>query len=356
MILQKNSRSQNLLLLALLALACPSIELKADQEPMQLEATEQEVIQNDQNINEEFFDEELKGWRKGLHWFLAAGDLVTVGALKALSYYKTEDWFKGIPEKPLSPEAYAQIKEIIQSNNINPDTIILKGTQLPTPAIAAALGKNGMLVDPDQVRDFTKAEIEFVVAHELGHLKHKDNIKGAALLLALPFISHFGLKAWDAAIHKILSELKHSLGVEKDSRTAQIIAKIDYINHWLSTFCLTKCVVAWQLYFAYTRYCERQADFAAISHLKTSEGAEAVFKKVQEECKLKRKNEVLGTWSYTEQGDTIPPLSHPRSSERIAYTREWAQAYPKAEPVIIEVPTIVPVEVSPLSPVLVSAN
>lgn len=334
----------------MLAFACPSIGIKADQE-QEIE----KINQNDQTADEEFFDEELKGWRKGWHWFNAAGGMVFLGAGKALGYGYTEDVLKALPEIPLSPETHAQIQEIIGNSSFNPEDIIIKGTLL-TDSPAGAVGKNGMLIDPNKIKDFSKAELEFVVAHELGHLKNKDNIKQAVVALMSPFIAHYGLKAWDAGVHKLLSGIKHSLGVEKDSRTAQIISNIDYINHWLSTFCLTKAIVAGEIFFAYSRYCESQADFAAISQVKTNEGAESFFKKVQEEYKKKREQMPFGRWFINEQGDNILPSTHPRPSERIENTRKWAEAYPAVVPTIVEAPVVVPVEVTPANPVLVGTN
>ncbi len=357
MILQKYARSKNaLLLLMMLALACPTIELMADQEPRRQETTEKTVTQNDQNTNEEFFEEELPTWRKALHWYIAAGGCLIMGSQSALVYGFTEDACKAFPEKPLSPETHAHIQEIIRNNNINPETIIVKGTQLPEAMTAGALGKNGMLIDPKQVENFTKAQLEFVVSHELGHLKNKDNIKKAVLLLMSPFIAHYGLKAWDAGVHKLLSGIKSTLGVAKDSRTAQVISKIDYINHWLSTFCITKALLAGQIFNAYSRYCENQADRAAISQLKTDEGAESFFKKAQEQYKLMRETKPFGKWFINEKGDNILPVTHPRPSERIENTRAWAEVYAKAAPTSIEAPVIVPVEVIPANPAIVPMN
>lgn len=303
------TRIKNILLLFVFAFACTCIT--GAQSPSLIAATSD-------SQPEQLAEPALGAW----HWFFAAGDLVTIATVKTLQWFNTETFIKLFPEKPISPELLATIHEIVRKQGMNPDELIIRGASLPEPCPAATVGKNGLIIDSDQAIKMDEKELTFVLAHELAHLKNNDNFKQAALLFALPFISHFGLKAWDTGVHASLSHMENHVGTDTVSGT--ILSKIDKMNHWMSTFCMTKCVLAWQLFYAYSRYCEKQADLDAISNLQTSEGAEQFFERMQEQYKLQREASPLGHLFIDEQGNNILPLSHPTPSDRIAHCRERA--------------------------------
>ncbi|MGE0009182.1 MAG: M48 family metalloprotease [Candidatus Babeliales bacterium] len=271
----------------------------------------------------EIEDQKMPSWRQGLHWFFACGDLLTLSGTRLYSCFNTKNFMNSLPEKPLSPELKASLEAIIGEASPHAQDIIFKSTQLPEGAVAAAIGNNAIVIDPSQMENASARESEFIIRHELAHLEHGHNLKQGLMLLALPCIAHFGLKAWDSAVKSTLKGIKKTFCIADNSRAEQFLKKLNSVNHWLSTFCLTKCVVAWQLFYAYSRYCEKQADLQAVKQMGSYQGAHECFKHLQEIGKKQRNLHPINTFLYDESGDVIPPLTHPRSGERIAYTQHF---------------------------------
>lgn len=264
------------------------------------------------------------GMRKTWYWLVAAYGLEATAFLGLMRELKPEQTAKEIFQATdtLTPEMRATIDTVIEKCGIDPKTILVFDSKSPLVAPALAVGGNLIVINVASFNTYTLEEIEFVISHELSHLQSMDNTKISLVAAAAPFIAHFGLQAWDALVTNAIKRIKGH--VEPLSITDTALTKINNANHWMSTFCLTTCFVGWKLVNAYSCRKEREADFFAITHLKSSKGGCAFFTRLQEQQKPLRNLSLLHRYTIDENGDNLGDHLHPLLSERIAYCKEWA--------------------------------
>lgn len=277
---------------------------------------------------EETNEQALPLWRKALSWYFSAGSMILVGALITSRHLFPEAFGRGVylTSELTSPDLLQATHNTITDFGLNPDDITILNTQFPElPAIA--IGGNVIALNEQLFKEYSSEEIRFIIGHELTHLQNKDIVKMGLVAFCLPVVVHFGLKAWDAAFKKAIATIKHTFSLKREGTIDQTLTKLQNINSWLSTFCLTKAVVAGNLFAAYSRYCEKQADITSITHLRSADGALKSLERFQEKAKTMRETNFLTRYLITPEGDSKLDAYHPPLSERIAYTQELAASH-----------------------------
>ncbi|MGE0010142.1 MAG: M48 family metalloprotease [Candidatus Babeliales bacterium] len=257
------------------------------------------------------------------YWFLATWSFprtAMVSILREFDPIQTAKTTFGASED-LSPELQETINTILTKFGIDPKTIRVLNSTSPYVQPALAIGSNVMLINQSMVANYSLEELEFLVGHELAHLQAKDNAEGIVVALAAPFIAHYGLRAWDAGVNKATTYLKERVAPHSFADTT--LTNINTTNNWVSTCGVTTCFVAWKLYNAWSRQVERDADWFAIKHLKSSKGACDFFSRIQEQQKPMRELSWKHRIVIDKNGDNLGDNLHPLLSERIAYCKEW---------------------------------
>lgn len=307
-----------LMLILLLSLGAAPLSVAAEQSP----APE---VQASLDWEQDQTEQELPTWRKVVHWYFATAGMMYQCIRHTISELYPDHVVKKLPTSKIhSPELRSAIENTISDFGFNSDTIKVHNTPLNTSP-AGAIGGN-VLIDERfcAQHGFSLDEMRFMIGHELAHLENKDNLKMVGVAFAAPFIAHFGLKVWDAGIKKLLSAIKKITNTKSGSHADTFLKKINDINHWLSTFCITKALVASQLFCAYFRYCEKQADLKSLARLGECEGAQSLFKNAQAINKAERNTD---RYYITSEGDNHRDSLHPLFSERLAYTKEYCEQH-----------------------------
>jgi STE24 endopeptidase len=155
--------------------------------------------------------------RYGDRWWLpGAGALVAAGVL-SLTVGPTliDPIFNKF--EPAEPDVAARIKDIADRAGVKVDRVLVMDASKRTTASNAyvtGLGATKRVVFYDTLlRDFSPAEVDFVVAHEFAHVRHRDVTTGLALIaIASP------------AMVFAIAELARALGAEPDARALPAVA------------------------------------------------------------------------------------------------------------------------------------
>jgi STE24 endopeptidase len=155
--------------------------------------------------------------RFGRHWWLpGAGVVVAFGALTLYAGPVVLDpLFNRFT--PAEPQLRGQITELAARAGVRVDEVLVMDASRRTTASNAyvtGLGSTRRVVLYDNLlRDFSPPEVRFVVAHELGHVRHDDVFHG---LLYLAIVAPFGVLA--------AARLAERLGARPDVRAVPATA------------------------------------------------------------------------------------------------------------------------------------
>jgi STE24 endopeptidase len=155
--------------------------------------------------------------RFGARWWLpGAGGLVAGGVLSLVAGPTLIDPIFNTFE-PAEPDVQARIKAIADSAGVRVDRVLVMDASKRTTASNAyvtGLGATKRVVFYDTLlRDFSPAEVDFVVAHEFAHVRHRDVTTGLALIaIASP------------AMVFAIAELGRVLGAHPDARAVPAVA------------------------------------------------------------------------------------------------------------------------------------
>lgn len=98
----------------------------------------------------------------------------------------------------MMPELYAFIENLAQKSGIPTPTIFISLREKVFNAFAAKLlnGNGGILIEQKLLNELNDKQLEAVVAHEIGHIKHNHVNKMVGLSLATIAASGYGLYKW----------------------------------------------------------------------------------------------------------------------------------------------------------------
>ncbi len=282
--------------------------------PFAAHAQEFSILQGIQDFNNQ----------KAYYWYVAASGLVASGLICLLRQATPHAMAKGLfqAHSELDLELKEKLNAFFTKIGIEPNAITVLATNSPLIEVAVAVGDNVIVINENAFKDYTNDEIEFIIAHELAHLKNGDIAKLGLAALATPFIAHYGLQAWDALVNKAVAYGKTK--VAPDGAADRALTNLNATNHLIATFCFTTALVGAKLFSTYSCYKERNADIDALNQVKTHKGACDFFARLQEKYKPLRKESFMHAWNIGENGDNYADTMHPLLSERIAYCQEWA--------------------------------
>lgn len=152
-----------------------------------------------------------------------------------------------------------------------------------------------------------KKEFAFIAAHELGHIQSKDNLKFAAAAIAAPLLTLATTKTLDKATNIIIDKLIKTMKLSKNSRGYKILTKFKAGKGWILRNTIVRYLIAANIFAAYSRYVEKQADLFAAQH-GYKEGGVIFFERLEEMLTpLQKSFDVL----------------HPTPAERARYLKEY---------------------------------
>ncbi len=131
----------------------------------------------------------------------------------------------------------------------------------------------------------TQEELAFLTAHEIGHIKSKDHLKFAAAKIGAPVLTLAITKIFDKATNLIIDRLIKAMKLTENSTGYKILTKFKSGKSRIVRNPIVRYLIAAQIFFAYSRYLEQQADIFAAQHGYT-EGGISFLGRMEEKMSL----------------------------------------------------------------------
>jgi STE24 endopeptidase len=235
-------------------------------------------------------------------WLLFSGFGVLFGFLFPVVFAPIFNRFEALEDDDVAP----RVREVARRAGLDLEGVYVADASRrsrATNAYVAGLGRTRRVVLFDTLLAWPPALIEQVVAHELGHWRHRHLSRQVPLLVALQFVAFYALgrvMSWDRLLDWI--------GVDAvgDPRTYPVLFLV-----YPALLGAASLGLAWL-----GRAFERQADLHALDVLADPDAFTATFRRLAEDNKA----------------DVDPPWwrrireVHPPVPERMAMARAWSTA------------------------------
>lgn len=207
-----------------------------------------------------------------------------------------------------------KIKQLAESLGINKKINVVERKSVWSTAQAqgSALfpGKAGILIDVMIWNEFTEGEREFVLAHELAHIKNNDVAFGFCTCFLVQVVTTVALSILFPPLGVV-----HSL-------------------FWGNKALIIGCAAALVAFSIFSKWREECADKLALSVCSKQgvEGAVTFFAPMEQDTS--RLNIFERIW-YTEEGETRLNILHPSVAKRRAYCKDYLTLrYPPGTPAL----------------------
>jgi len=224
---------------------------------------------------------------------------VTISPLYALKYEDFPETWRGVtrPNGELVLEVAEQLDQM---------SVKRRPKQLLIPVgIEKAAALLHVLSNEDQ---FEKAK-DFVITHELSHIKHYEMKKAASVVIFVFEIIQTIIELGRLLISTFIFTPFSYHEADQTSLTLRHVLVDDRAYAYLENR---------------EKLTEKYADLDAAAVLKTAEGGLHMFNASQEGNKFLRNIQLnLGNVTYDEQGNTLKSRTHPSYTERKAYLTDW---------------------------------
>ncbi len=145
-------------------------------------------------------------------------------------------------------------------------------------------------------------ELQFTIAHEIGHIKERDYLKNSLIHIISPCIVWGLLQIYDVIANKVITTTSKKLS--SDSQYAILLNKIKAINSYITHSCFTQLFLSalfhYHVFNYYSRSREKKADLFAARSV-GPDGGISYF------------NHLATYWPNR------PISSHPSDKDRVAY-------------------------------------
>jgi STE24 endopeptidase len=216
-------------------------------------------------------------------------------------------------EPPADPAVQKVVQDLTQRTGVPSDAVLVSNASRrgsDTNAYYTGLGPTRRIVLYDTlVKNHTPAEVESVLAHEIGHWQHHHIIKGIALATAGSLVGLFLLALL----------LRWAVG----RRPLRLTSPDDPAG--LPLVLLFAALVEWAalpMQNAVSRTFERQADAASLELAGQPQIFIAAEKKLAKDNQANLTPNAVSVWLFS---------THPTVLERIRHARQWEELHPAAK-------------------------
>lgn len=198
----------------------------------------------------------------------------------------------------------SKIQELAKELGISKTIELIEKRNLATGAQAQGIGsfssRIGIVIDPDLANALPEAELEFVLAHELSHIKANDNL----WIGVFPSIA-------GVITTLAMSTLFPSLAADFSISIVSLSAVPGIAVSTIALFSLSK----WR------EECADKLGFSACS-CNAKKAAPAFFDRIRVGQARLRDNDVLKRFLFTEDGESRLDVLHPPLASRVQYLRD----------------------------------
>lgn len=196
----------------------------------------------------------------------------------------------------------------------------------------ALMDKNGMFVYAKNFLNYSFDIQTFIFAHECIHLKEKHNLLLNCAGIAMPFITHYGIKYYQLMADRIINHCTKKYNVQNNKTVQNCI----YVHNMIVNSGLFYAFVTGLAHHKLTQYAEMRADIGAAKVLNSAKGGIKLFAMELEEVNSMTQN--LGTqnlgWARSLLAKCLifcvqTISSHPSHQTRIAYLTKLQKQFEK---------------------------
>lgn len=175
-------------------------------------------------------------------------------------------------------------------------------------------------------------EFKFLIAHEAGHIKSNHSRRTVSFLFLSPWLSRAILYTYNVALQKLLDHIVEKIGMNKEDKSYKAIALLKKANEAVSECFLTQILLAYNLYYWYSRRLEKEADLLAAQAV-GAKGGIAYFSRISAAVQPTQfSRRVLGEQTTDRSGekdeynDTYQDPEHPPLIDRVLYLTAFKEA------------------------------
>ena len=279
---------------------------------------------------------ELAGF--ALHHLIADGIFVYRGIEGLYATFLPESYFDhnaekfGVMGKISDGEMKDEIDGILKEIGVDPAKVrllaidpdratMLEGESSYLPALAMG---SVLLIDPKFFNFLPVEERRAVIGHEAMHIKNYDLLKASLFSLAIPLITHFGVKKYQELLQGGFNAATKSFDLQNVGATSLLFLAFNW-HQYLVGMAASKLMISSSIFGWYQQLREKWADIDSARSLCCAHGATKAVERFADMQRTAKELSPLLEMLIDEKAESNLASVHPALAERIRYFAELAQ-------------------------------